>query len=247
MNKLTMALLTSLSFLVTANVMADTLKLKDGQILKGTLISKDSSMLVFDIGGQQIKINSASVDSISFDDNNLSQNKAVPEKPQAVVEHSVNAIPAGTTLMVKMSSAVDSNKHKAGHRFTARLEADLVVENVVVATRGTTVYGVIAETKQSGRATGSSSLALTFTDIMINNQLVPIQTTGIQAVTESTTKTSVARTARFAAIGGLANGSKGAKNAALAGVGVSLLTGGNSINIPSGTLLEFNLTAAVNV
>ena len=247
MKKLTIILLTGLSFLVTANVMADTLKLKDGQTLTGTLISRDSSVLVFEIGGQQIKINSESVDSISFDDSHLSQNNTAQEKPQAVVEPSVNAIPAGTTMMVKMSSTVDSNKHKTGHRFTARLEADLVVKNVVVATRGTTVYGVITEAKQSGRATGSSSLAMTFTDIMINNQMVPIQTTGIQAVTESTTKSTVSRTARLAAIGGLANGSKGAKNAAKVGVGVSLLTGGNSINIPSGTLLEFNLTAEVNV
>lgn len=247
MNKLAITLLAGLSLLITANVWADTLKLKDGQTLTGALISRDSSGLVFEIGGQQIKINSASVDSISFDDTHLSQNKTTPEQPQAAVDNKVKAIPAGTTLMVKMSSAVDSNKHKTGHRFTARLEADLVVKDIVVATRGTTVYGVIAEAKQSGRATGNSSLALTFTDIMINNQMVPIQTTGIQAVTESTTKSSVARTARFAAIGGLANGSKGAKNAALAGVGVSLLTGGNSINIPSGTLLEFNLTTAVSV
>ena len=48
---------------------------------------------------------------------------------------------------------------------------------------------------------------------------------------------------QLAAVGGLANGSKGAKNAAKVGLGASLLTSGNSINIPAGTLLEFQLAA----
>jgi hypothetical protein len=76
---------------------------------------------------------------------------------------------------------------------------------------------------------------------MINNQLKPIQTSEIKAITEGTGKNTVSKTARYAAIGGLANGSTGAKNMAKAGIGVSLLTRGNSINIPAGTLLEFQL------
>lgn len=145
-----------------------------------------------------------------------------------------------------MSTSVDSKKHSSGHRFTARLEANLVANNVVVAKRGDTVYGIVAEAKQSGRARGSSSLELTFTDIMVNNQMKPILTTGAKAVTESTGKATVGRTARLAAVGGLANGSKGAKNAAKVGLGISLLTSGNSINIPAGTLLEFQLTAPLS-
>ena len=41
-----------------------------------------------------------------------------------------------------------------------------------------------------------------------------------------------------AAIGGLVKGSRGAKSSAKAGVGVFILTGGNIINIPAGTLVE---------
>ena len=60
-------------------------------------------------------------------------------------------------------------------------------------------------------------------------------------------KDTVARMAAiFAAIGGLAKGSEGAVNRVKVGLGVSLLTGGSSVNIPSGTLLEFALISPIN-
>ncbi len=46
-----------------------------------------------------------------------------------------------------------------------------------------------------------------------------------------------------AAIGGLVKGSKGAKYAAKVGVGVSIFTGGNKINIPADTLVETQFRA----
>lgn len=73
------------------------------------------------------------------------------------------------------------------------------------------MYGVITDASQSGRLAGKSSLTFTFTDIMIKNQLHAIKTSAAQAVTEGTGKSTVGRTARLAAIGGLANGSKGGK------------------------------------
>jgi len=49
------------------------------------------------------------------------------------------------------------------------------------------------------------------------------------------------RTLGAAAIGGLLRGSKGAKRGAKVGAGVSILTGGQQISIPAGTVLEFTL------
>ena len=238
----------ALTLLVSANVLADVLVLKDGQTLNGTLVSRDANNLVFDIAGQQLSFPSAQVKSISFGDEvtvptaNASAKASQAQVSDEVIPGQVT-VPAGTRVMVKMSTAVDSKKHSKGHRFTARLEADLMANNVVVAPRGSTIYGVVAEAKQSGRARGNSSLELTFTDILINSQMKPILTSAVKAVTESTGKATVGRTARLAAVGGLANGSKGAKNAAKVGLGASLLTSGNSINIPAGTILEFQLAA----
>lgn len=41
-------------------------------------------------------------------------------------------VPAGTHLMVNLDSAIDSRQHKAGHKFTATLEGDIVANNTVV-------------------------------------------------------------------------------------------------------------------
>lgn len=247
MKKILTSTLLTLTVLSSVGVLADVLVLKDGQKLTGSLVSKTAEGVVFEIGGQQLKFDSANVQSISFGDEEPADKQAenkVAEQTSQVDKAAV--APAGTRVVVQTNTTINSKQHKTGHKFTARLEADLVSGNVVIAPRGSTLYGVIAEAKQSGRALGNSSLVITFTDIMINNQMKPIQTSAVKAVTESTSKTTVSRTARLAAVGGLANGSKGAKNAAKVGVGVSLLSGGNSINIPAGTLLEFQLSAPLN-
>ncbi len=247
MNKLLTSTLFAVTLLSSANAIADVLVLKDGQTLTGSLVSRNADGVIFDIGGQQLKFASANVQSISFDDASpvavqAPQAQTAQAQQQATENNNVSAVaPVGTRVVVKTSTSIDSRKHKEGHKFTVRLEADLVANNVVIAPRGSTLYGVIAQAKQSGRAAGSSSLEITFTDIMLNNQMKPIATSTVKAVTESTTKSTVGKSARLAAVGGLANGSKGAKNAAKFGLGVSLLTSGNSINIPAGTLLEFQL------
>lgn len=160
--------------------------------------------------------------------------------PTAKVQQAVE-VPAGTRLVVRTSEAINSKQHKTGHKFTARLEADLVVDNIVVATRGSMLYGQITEAKQSGRLAGSSSLLFTFTDIMIDSQMKPIVTSDAKAVTSGTGGKTAGTTARAAALGGLINGSKGARDGAKVGLGASILTSGNSVSIASGTLLEFNL------
>ena len=56
-------------------------------------------------------------------------------------------------------------------------------------------------------------------------------------------KKTVGTTARTAAIGGLIDGSDGAKTGAKVGVGVSILTRGNDIQVPKGEILGFILSA----
>lgn len=151
-------------------------------------------------------------------------------------------VPSGTRIMVETIDALDSSRQKAGHRFRARLTGDLVIDSKVVAPGGSILYGILAEAKKSRRAVGRAELILTFTDITINGQLVPIQTSAIQAATDATTKKSASQVARGAAIGGLADGSSGAKTGAKVGAGAAILSGGSQVRIPPNTLLEFNLT-----
>ena len=152
-------------------------------------------------------------------------------------------VPAGTRIMVETIDVLDSSRQKAGHRFRAKLAGDMVADGKVVAQGGSILYGVLAEAKKSRRAVGKASLMLTFTDITINGQLVPIQTSAIQAVTDATAKKSASQVGRAAVIGGLADGKSGARTGAKVGAGAAILTGGSQVKIPANTLLEFNLAA----
>jgi hypothetical protein len=150
-------------------------------------------------------------------------------------------VPAGTRIMVETIDALDSSRQKAGHRFRAKLAGDMVVDGKVVAPGGSILYGILAEAKKSRRAVGRAELVLTFTDITINGQLVPIHTSAIQAVTDATAKKSAGQVGRAAVVGGLIDGSSGAKTGAKVGVGAAVLTGGSQVKIPPNTLLEFSL------
>lgn len=90
-------------------------------------------------------------------------------------------------------------------------------------------------------------MAIEFTDLMIDDQLIPIRTEGLQAQGQSEGGRTVGRTARAAAIGGLIDGSSGARTGAKVGLGASILTSGSSINIPRGTMLETRLAAPLTI
>lgn len=235
---------------LSVHAWADKLVLVDGQTLQGELISRNAETVVFAIGGQQLSFPIANVKTIEL------EMAAPPAQAEAsVAAEPVTAtpassgliVPAGTRVVAKTNEPIDSKRQKTGHRFTAALESALVVDGKTVAPRGAAVYGVLSEVKKSRRAFGSSELVLTFTEILIDEQMVPFETAPLQAVTENTAKNSAGKTARAAVIGGLIDGSDGAKTGAKVGLGASIITSGNSINIPAGSLLETQLTAPFTV
>ncbi|HUO33550.1 MAG TPA: hypothetical protein VMU43_01020 [Candidatus Acidoferrum sp.] len=158
-------------------------------------------------------------------------------------------VPAGTRILVRMIDSIDSTKQKAGYRFTASLESNLVVDNVVVAPRGTMVYGQLTSASSAGRMSGSSELTLELTDIMIKGTMYPLLTSTYEVKGSGegskTAKKVVGGAGLGALIGGLAGGGKGAGIGALAGAGagtaVAASKKGQQLSIPSETLLEFRL------
>jgi hypothetical protein len=61
-----------------------------------------------------------------------------------------------------------SGEQTVGYRFTASLEANLQVGDVVMAPRGTTIYGRLASASSVRRISGSSELTLELTDIVMD-------------------------------------------------------------------------------
>jgi hypothetical protein len=158
-------------------------------------------------------------------------------------------VPAGTRILVRTTNSIDSTKQKTGDRFTASLETNLMVDNIVVAPRGTTVYGRLTSAGSAGRMKGSSELTLELTDIVIRGTAYPLLTSAYEVKGKgeggNTAKKVVGGAGLGALIGGIAGGGKGAGIGALAGAGagtaVAATKKGQQLTIPSETLLEFRL------
>jgi outer membrane lipoprotein SlyB len=162
-------------------------------------------------------------------------------------------VPAGTRVLIRTVDSIDTTKQKTGFRFTATLETNLQAEDRVVAPRGTTVYGRLAQASSSGRMKGSSELTLELTDIVINGTAYPLLTSTYEikgkGEGKNTAKKVVGGAGLGALIGGLAGGGKGAGIGALAGAGagtaVAATKKGEQLQIPSESLLEFRLEQPV--
>lgn len=164
-------------------------------------------------------------------------------------------VPAGTRILIRMVDSVDSNQQKVGYRFTANLETNLQVDEVVVAPRGTKLYGRLAQAKSAGNVSGGAELTLELTDIVVNGTAYPLLTSTYQVASQGqggkTAKRVVGGTGLGALVGGLAGGGKGAAIGAgvgaAAGTTVSAATKGKQVSVPSESLLEFRLQQPVTL
>jgi len=168
----------------------------------------------------------------------------VARQPQSQVN-----VPAGTRILVRTRDSISSSKNKPGDKFTATLETDLVAGNTVVARRGSTVYGRLANAASAGRYKGSSQLSLELTDIVIGSRTYPLLTNTYDVKGKGeggeTTKKVLGGAGLGALIGGIAGGGSGAAigaaSGAALGTGVAASKKGEQLSIPSETLLEFRL------
>jgi hypothetical protein len=160
----------------------------------------------------------------------------------------------GTFMTVRINEMLASNKSHPGDAFTATLAAPLVADGVVLAQRGQTVYGRVAEAaKEKGVSRlGVELTGLTLADgeqIPIHSQLVsrrgPTTPAGMQAGTIAGTS------AVGAAVGAAADWGRGTAIGAGAGaaagiVGVLVTRNHPSVIYPE-TMLTFQVQNAVTV
>jgi hypothetical protein len=234
----------ALTLIVTIGVTsagADTLELANGYLLEGNFIGSSNGIIMFDSGGGVEAFPEDDVVGLFFSSGVETAERYVATEPSSVT------VPQGTRLVIRTTENIDSRQHSTGHRFRGQLEGAIVVNGTTVASSGTFVHGRIISASQAGRVVGSSELAIEFTDLMINDQLVPIRTGDLRTQGGGEAARTVGRTARAAAVGGLFGGSSGARTGARVGAGASILTRGSSINIPRGTILETQLDIPLTV
>jgi len=231
---------------------ADEIELSNGKKYEGSFVGREGDEIKFDVDGISMTFNAADVKNISMGSvakttsNTKSEAKSETEAKTSNADKK-SIVPVGTTLVIRIGETLNPSKNAEGHKFTAKLESAVVIDGVTIVPVDSNVYGVVLEAKKSRRLAGKASIKIGVTDIRINGQMHKIKTTALTGVGEQTAKKSAGQTAKWAAIGGLADGSDGAKTGAKVGLGAALLTGGNQAEIKAGTLLEFSLTEAVNL
>ena len=225
------------------NAMADTLELANGTLVEGRYVTSSETYFIFESGGE---IKAFPVNEVAALYLSTGVEKALSAPPAP--DPTAVTVPAGTPLMITVSETVDSRRHRSGHRFRGQLLGDIVVQGRTIVRSGSYVFGQVTESSQAGRLVGRSEMSIAFTGIMIDGQIFPITTTGLRAQSAvGSGAQTVGRTARGAAIGGLIGGRSGVGTGARVGAGVAILTSGESINIPAGTLVETTLAAPLTV
>ena len=182
------------------------------------------------------------------------------DRPPAAVPHyglpAALTIRPGTYVTVRVNQPISSDRNQQGDIFQASLAQPIVVDGVVVAQRGQTVLGRVAEAVKAGRVSGTSRLGLQLTGLTLAD--------GTQANAQSQMVTRAGRTsvgsdvgvvgtttALGAGVGAMADWGRGAAIGAGAGavVGIAgvLLTRGRATVVYPETLLTFRIDAPVNV
>ena len=235
---------------------ADTLELKNGQVVNGTYVGGTAGTVRFETAKGVQVYNTGEVLALTFTGQKAaaapaakeSAAKTTPAKPAAVAKPSSVSVtvPAGTMLLVRMADGVSSND-ATGKRFTTTLDTDLAADGVVVAKAGTRVYGRVENSQQAGRYAGQSTLDIRLTELTVAGKTVSIVTGPFAQTGSRSGGKTVKGAAVGAAIGGIAAGGHGAAKGAAIGAVASGLKKGEAIVIQPGELLEFKLQQPLSV
>ncbi len=181
---------------------------------------------------------------------------AQPTQPAAPAPEVARVtVPEGTTLTVRLIDPVDTAKNKEGDTFRASLDAPIVLQDKTVIPKNADVQARLVSATSAGRIKGTSSVVLVLTNIKVGSKTYELQTGEFTQKGTSRGKRSAAviggGAALGAVIGAIAGGGKGAAiggaAGAGAGTGVQAMTKGQQVQLPSETVLEFQLKAPLTV
>jgi hypothetical protein len=93
----------------------------------------------------------------------------------------VDGIPAGTAIIVRMQAALSSADSRVGESFEAVVDEPVILAGKIVVPRGTTVTGSVLEAKASRSPQQPGYLRLTLESIVVNGKAVPLRASSIFA------------------------------------------------------------------
>ena len=183
---------------------------------------------------------------------NANINTAPPPPP---AEPTTATLREGTTLAIRISEGLDSDRSQPGDVFHGTLDGPLSADGHTIASSRATVEGRVVSVKPSTHFSGRSELTLQLTQLTIGNKSYPIETDSWSQQGNARGKNTIEKGAGGAAlgaiIGGLAGGGRGAAIGATAGAatgtGVNAVTKGQRITLRPESSLTFRLQSPVTV
>lgn len=165
-------------------------------------------------------------------------------------------IAPGTFFTVRVNQPLSSDRNQVGDPFTASLVKPIVVNGIIVADRGQTISGRIAEVDKGGRIKGLSKLGIELTELtLVTGEQTPVHSQLISHTAPGSVGRDAAAvgttTVLGAAIGAAADGGRGAGIGAGAGaaagiIGVLLTKGYPTIIYPE-SVLTFRVESPIVV
>ncbi|HYO84010.1 MAG TPA: YMGG-like glycine zipper-containing protein [Bryobacteraceae bacterium] len=247
---------------------AETVLLKSGRSVEGTLLGGDARNVRVAVGESVQTFSVEEISSIRFG------TAAIPSSPKPAAAKSgarsgellrpsdrpsaagtptrsstKREVPAGTALVVRMIDDVDSERDSVGQTFRATIDEEVVVGGMTAIPRNADAEIKLVDDKQAGRLSGRTELTLDIVSVTVNGRTLAVSTGEVTQQGESRTRETATRTGGGAAlgaiIGAIAGGGKGAAigavTGAAAGGAVQVMTRGPKVRIPSESRLTFTL------
>lgn len=150
-------------------VHAHILKLLDGRIIKGELVSATADVLYFHVEGDTIRaFPVGGILSLHFSSATI--NAAPPPKSEPL------KMSAGTAINVKLTDALGTRTSDAGKRFFGELTQDLVVDGVTISAAGKRVFGRVRKVVKPKRSNDRAAIEIIVSDLTIAGKAQPVVT-----------------------------------------------------------------------
>ena len=243
---------------------ADTLVLRDGTRIQGTVVSLAARTVTFKRDdGVSRRYNINQIDAIEFP--SIERTAALGTSDRDAVNRGVTSrrasargleAPAGTELVVRTVDPIDSRNSKPEQIFSAIFEQAVTNQSgQVIIPEGSNAQLVIRE-MSSGGTTGSPEMVLDIQSITVNGRKYLVSTTDLTQDSDTglgknkrTAEVVGGGAAIGTLIGAIVGGGKGAAIGAVigaaGGAGAQVMTRGREVRVPGETVLNFRLDRAV--
>jgi hypothetical protein len=182
---------------------------------------------------------------------------AVPAPPlPEIAKFREYTLPAGTELVVRLTTAVSSASSRVEDRVEATVTNAVTQGDTTVVPEGSILKGEVTAVEAAGKVKGRASLALRFRSLTIDGHDEPYAVVlGMSQLAPATKKADAAKIGIPAAAGGIIGGILGGKKGAITGVvigggagtAVVLTTAGEEIDLGTGTVLTMTLDQPVDI